>query len=118
MFKFTPLLLMLICLAGCAGRYSRRMTLMMEPFIGKPVTQVTEAWGPPTTVYDEAPYKVYAWHSSQTYGGGSHPESHYNYKTKTWEKTQVSTPVHTDNTYRMYWVASDGTCAKYKFGSQ
>jgi hypothetical protein len=118
MSKLISLTLLLLSLIGCAGRYNQRMTLMMEPFIGKPITQVTEAWGPPTTVYDESPYKIYVWHSSRTNGGGSHPQTQYNQQTRAWEKTQVSTPVHTSNTYRMFWVGSDGTCAKYKFGSQ
>ena len=116
--KLFSLGLLFMCLVACAGRYNRRMVQMMEPFIGKPITQVTEAWGPPTTVYDEAPYKVYVWHSSDTYGGGSHPQTHYNYQTHTWEKVQVTSAVHTSNTYKMYWVAADGTCAKYKFGTQ
>jgi hypothetical protein len=107
-----------VCLIGCAARYNQHMTRMMEPFMGKPITEVTEAWGPPTTVYDEPPYKVYVWHSNRTYGGGSHPQSRYNYGTGKWESQQVSVPVRTENTYREYWVDSDGNCVKYKFGSQ
>src|SRR5579872_5643751 len=112
MKRLCTIALLLAALTGCAARYERRMTQMMEPWVGKPVSQVIEKWGPPTTVYEEAPYKVYVWHSSDTYGGGSHPQRQYNYSTRTWEEKQVATPVHTSNSYRMYWVAADGACAK------
>ncbi len=116
--KSATLLVILACLIGCAARYNRHMTQMMEPFIGRPITEVTDKWGPPTTVYDEAPYKVYVWHSTETYGGGSHPQNHYNYGTGKWETQQVGNQVHTSNTYRMFWVDSTGNCVRYKFGDQ
>lgn len=122
MFKSISSVLLLLCLVSCAGQYNRRMTLMMDPFIGKPITQVTEAWGPPTTVYDEAPFKVFVWHSNRTYGGGSYTTHApvVSGATGKWEtrSTVHTAPVRTSNTYRMYWVASDGTCSKYKFGVQ
>ena len=45
--KLASLLLALTCLISRAGRYNHRMTLMMEPFMGKPITQVAKVWGPP-----------------------------------------------------------------------
>jgi hypothetical protein len=107
-----------ISLAGCAASLQRRVDMQMRSYLDRPVTEVIAQWGPPSTTYDEAPYKVYVWRDGRTVGGGSHSQPHYNYNTHVWETQQVSSPVRTINTYRMYWITSGGLCARYQFGRQ
>ena len=65
----TVLTVLLSSLISAAGRYNRST---MEPWLGKPITAVIAAWGPATTVYHEGVYKIYIWHSTRTFGGGSY----------------------------------------------
>ena len=116
--KRASLLLMLLLLVGCAARNRQQMAQQMDNWIGKPVTQAVDQWGPPSTVYEEAPYKVYVWRSSTTTGGGSHAAQEWNYKTHQMEQVQKTSPVHTFNRYRMFWVNEDGTIAKWKYENQ
>jgi hypothetical protein len=123
MFKITAVFSLVACLVGCTGVYNRRMTQMMQPYLDRPVTAVVEAWGPPTTVYDEAPYKVYVWHSSRTSGGGTYSQQIPTGGRDAAGNIQTKTVVHggnvyTSNTYRMFWVGADGNCVKYKFGTE
>jgi hypothetical protein len=122
LFRLAFLLPLSLSLISCAAQYNRRMTQMMEPWIGKPVTAVIAAWGPPATVYDDAPYKVYVWHSTDTRGGGSYTTQAQSVnpvggKVETHDVVHT-VPVRTSNTYRMYWVGTNGNCAKYRFGNQ
>ncbi len=118
MKRLSVLLIMLLFLVGCAAHRREQTAQIMDAWVGKPVTQAVENWGPPSTVYDEAPYKVYVWHSTVTRGGGSHQGQQWNYQTHQWEQVQKTNPVHTSNTYRMFWVNQDGTIAKWKDGKQ
>jgi hypothetical protein len=116
--KWSSVFLMLLLLAGCAAHHREQTAQVMDTWVGKPVTQAVDNWGPPSTVYDEASYKVYVWHSSSTRGGGSHGATQYNFNTHQWDTVQKSSPVHTSNRFRMFWVNQDGTIAKWKYGNQ
>lgn len=120
---FLVVLSFLVSLSACAAHYNRKTAVMMDLWIGKPVTQVIEEWGPPTTVYDEGSQKVYVWHSSRTSGGGSYsqqiPTGTRDAAGHLETKTVVhGAPVRTVNTYRMFWVDADGTIKRWKFGRQ
>ena len=110
------LLVLVITLAGCAARSNRQMTQEMNSRVGQNIAQVIDAWGPPSTVYDEDQSKVYVWSSQNsfttpgrsrtvTYGPGTTRERNYPGVTIT------------RNDYKMLWVDAGGTVTKWRIGS-
>lgn len=82
---------------------------MMAAFVGAPIAEVTNVWGPPSTVYEEPPYKVYVWHSSRVRSTPVYTDPYGKVR---------GGMVHSTNSYRMFWVGADGRVARWKFGNQ
>ncbi len=101
-----------LLLTACATRH-QRLAQTMPSWVGKPVAEVIQVWGPPSTVYDDGPGKVYVWHEHvvRTVGGGGgrvRPDGRI---------SADPTVTINRNYYRMFWVNKDGVIVRWKAGA-
>ena len=95
-----------LLLTACATRH-QRLAQTMPSWVGRPVAEVIQVWGPPSTVYDDGPHKVYVWHEHvvRTVGGAAVGDP------------DMSTTTVNRNYYRMFWANKEGIIVRWKAGA-